>query len=338
MQGASTSRHYACCRHNGLPSILTSAAGCGEPHLKGVETSSAAAERHLGAHSPGEADQTADFQEEGWHHLPIMPLSKVKLPQETISLQLFEPRYRLLFKLVKQASSRRFGLVMADQQQGTMESTGSLCELTHYIPVPERRRILVVARVIGRFETRRIISDKPFITAMVQDIADEPPQTFQQAADISAAAMRLWQCMQQVKELAGKLYSHVGPIGDQVYSTEVRRWCPDRQCFAASQDQLPTGQADMFEVLNKVGLLGASETAHDRLTEYFTGQSVDEPTEAQRHERFSFAVARTLDMPDEQLQELLVMTSTAQRLAAMYDALIDGRGYLAARSTLKDMF
>ena len=36
--------------------------------------------------------------------------------------------------------------------------------------------------------------------------------------------------------------------GDQVYSTEVRRWCPDRQCFAASQDQLPTGQADVFEV------------------------------------------------------------------------------------------
>ena len=36
--------------------------------------------------------------------------------------------------------------------------------------------------------------------------------------------------------------------GDQVYSTEVQRWCPDRQCFAASQDQLPTGQADVFEV------------------------------------------------------------------------------------------
>lgn len=88
--------------------------------------------------SPAEADQTAGFSEEGLHHLPIMPLRKVKLPQETIFLQLFEPRYRLLFKLVKQASSRRFGLVMADQQQGTMESVGSLCELTHYIPVPER--------------------------------------------------------------------------------------------------------------------------------------------------------------------------------------------------------
>lgn len=70
--------------------------------------------------------------------LPVMPLSKVKLPQETISLQLFEPRYRLLFKLVKQSRSRQFGLVLSDQQLGVMESIGTLCELTHYIPVPHR--------------------------------------------------------------------------------------------------------------------------------------------------------------------------------------------------------
>ena len=38
--------------------------------------------------------------------------------------------------------------------------------------------------------------------------------------------------------------------GDQVYTSEVQRWCPDRQCFAAINDQLPTGQADVFEVLS----------------------------------------------------------------------------------------
>lgn len=38
------------------------------------------------------------------------------------------------------------------------------------------------------------------------------------------------------------------PAGDQIYSTEVQRWCPDRDCFAGTQDQLPTGQADVFEV------------------------------------------------------------------------------------------
>lgn len=85
-----------------------------------------------------EDQESAGSTDEDMHHLPIMPLSKVKLPQETISLQLFEPRYRLLFKLVKQSKSRKFGLVLADQQQGMMESIGCLCELTHYIPVPER--------------------------------------------------------------------------------------------------------------------------------------------------------------------------------------------------------
>ena len=79
-----------------------------------------------------------------------------------------------------------------------------------------RQRILIVARAIGRFEIKRIVTDKPFVAAMVQDMADVPPTTFQQAADISTSATQLWQCMQQVKDLAGKLYSHAGPIGETV--------------------------------------------------------------------------------------------------------------------------
>ena len=81
-----------------------------------------------------------------------------------------------------------------------------------------RRRVLIVARAIGRFEIKRIVSDKPFVTAMVEEMADEAPTTFQQAADISSAAMQLWQCMQQVKDLAGKLYSHAGPLGEPTMS------------------------------------------------------------------------------------------------------------------------
>lgn len=73
---------------------------------------------------------------------------------------------------------------------------------------------MIVARAIGRFEIKHIVTDKPFVAAMVKDMADVPPTTFQQAADISTAATQLWQCMQQVKDLAGKLYSHAGPIGE----------------------------------------------------------------------------------------------------------------------------
>ena len=51
MQGASISQHHSCYRHNVVLSVLMSAAGGGESHyLKGIEISSAAAERHTGAH------------------------------------------------------------------------------------------------------------------------------------------------------------------------------------------------------------------------------------------------------------------------------------------------
>lgn len=38
--------------------------------------------------------------------LPIMPLPKVKLPTDLITLNLFEPRYRTMFKLVAQQKCR----------------------------------------------------------------------------------------------------------------------------------------------------------------------------------------------------------------------------------------
>ena len=54
--------------------------------------------------------------------LPLMTLSKCKLPTESVPLQIFEPRYRLMFKLVNQSASRRFGVVLADKSSGMMES------------------------------------------------------------------------------------------------------------------------------------------------------------------------------------------------------------------------
>lgn len=50
------------------------------------------------------------------------------------------------------------------------------------------------------------------------------------------------------------------PAGDQIYSTEVQRWCPDRDCFAATQDQLPTGQADVFEVCTSLQVYSSIST------------------------------------------------------------------------------
>ena len=54
--------------------------------------------------------------------LPLMTLSKAKMPTESVPLQIFEPRYRLMFKLVNSSASRRFGVVLADKNTGLMES------------------------------------------------------------------------------------------------------------------------------------------------------------------------------------------------------------------------
>ena len=55
-----------------------------------------------------------------------------------LALAVFEPRYRLMFRLVNQSRSRRFGVALADSDKGVMEEVGALCELTHFVPVPER--------------------------------------------------------------------------------------------------------------------------------------------------------------------------------------------------------
>ena len=74
------------------------------------------------------------------------------------------PRRRLMFKLINQSKCRRFGVVLADRANGLMESVGALCELTHFVQVPERRRLFINARVVGRFQTEQLASDKPVVT------------------------------------------------------------------------------------------------------------------------------------------------------------------------------
>lgn len=59
-------------------------------------------------------------------------------------------------------------------------------------------------------------------------------------------------------------------------------------------------------------------------------------SDAERRSRFSFAVARSLEIDDAVLQRLMYVTSTAERLRLLEAVLLEGRGYLAARSTLRD--
>lgn len=268
--------------------------------------------------------------------LPLMTLSKCKMPTESVPLQIFEPRYRLMFKLVNQSASRRFGVVLADKNSGLMESVGALCELTHFVTVPERRRLFINARVIGRFQTQRVVSDKPFLAVLAAQYGDQGPQEVAEQLQLAALEQRVWDIMQDIKGLAGKLFL-AEKLGNDIFSLETRRWSPDaaaRAGVATAAGADPT----LMRMVEVAGLLGDAQTMAERTTEYLCSDALREVSDNERRERFSFALSRTLDFGPERLQHLLYTQDTAERLRAVEEHLLEGRAYLAARSTLRDMF
>merc|ERR1719199_1891123 len=46
--------------------------------------------------------------------IPVMPLKKVKLVTDTVQLNVFEPRYRTMMRLVKRSQSRVFGVTLRE--------------------------------------------------------------------------------------------------------------------------------------------------------------------------------------------------------------------------------
>lgn len=140
--------------------------------------------------------------------------------------------------------------------------------------------------------------------------------------------------MHEVRQLAGKLYGKELESGDDAFSLEVRRWCPDRD---PSQDvpQIDFGTMDAIE---RLGLMGDKATVGQRLREFVSEEtrSGGEVSDAERRERFSFAVSRSLDLDDATLQHLMYAVSTEQRLEALEAVVLEGRNYLAARAALKD--
>ena len=94
-----------------------------------------------------------------------------------------------------------------------------------------------------------------------------------------------------------------------------------------------------MQTLTEAGLLNSADSARERLTEFFIGHHVGEVTEAQRHEKFSFAALCAFCLEStQQLQDMLDTKSTAERLTAAYNALADDTSYIAAKRALQDLF
>ena len=104
--------------------------------------------------------------------LPIFPLPEVVLfPQEYLPLHIFETRYRLMLQSVLQSDSR-FGVVRWDPIAKKMSDVGCCAEvIKHQTSQDGRSNIVTIGQ--QRFRVLEIISETPFINALVSWIDDD---------------------------------------------------------------------------------------------------------------------------------------------------------------------
>ena len=96
-----------------------------------------------------------------------------------------------------------------------------------------------------------------------------------------------------------------------------------------------------MQTLKEAGLLDLADfdSIAAGLTEFPSGHYVEEVTEAQRLEKFSFASISAIQLEKKQQQQDMMNTkSTADRLWVAYEALEEDSRKLIARCALMDLF
>ena len=104
--------------------------------------------------------------------LPLFPLPEVVLfPQEYLPLHIFETRYRVMIQSVLKSDSR-FGVVRWDPIEKKMANVGCCAEIIkHQTSQDGRSNIVTLGQ--QRFRILEIISETPFINALVSWVDDD---------------------------------------------------------------------------------------------------------------------------------------------------------------------
>eukprot|EP00871_Galdieria_phlegrea_P001861 jgi/Galph1/2676/GphlegSOOS_G1359.1 len=161
--------------------------------------------------------------------LPLFPLSLVVQPGSSLPLHIecnsanyffflsFEMRYRLLFNQIKD-KDRFFGIVLYNKDNNSIARVGCVMELIRFEPLPDGR-ILTVNTGKYRFRVKRILQDKPYVSAVVQTLED-----FCCDDEVFSMELEVWNLLNEVLSLSNKLH------GKNVQLSErLRRLSPDEQ-------------------------------------------------------------------------------------------------------------
>ncbi|GLJ23656.1 hypothetical protein SUGI_0447970 [Cryptomeria japonica] len=107
----------------------------------------------------------------GLVELPLFPLQLVLFPGASLSLQIFEYRYRMMMHTLLQ-TDLRFGVIYTDQVSGVVE-VGCVGEVVKHEKLLDGRFFLI-CKGQERFRVIRYVRTKPYLVAEVQWLEDKP--------------------------------------------------------------------------------------------------------------------------------------------------------------------
>ena len=109
--------------------------------------------------------------------IPLFPLHVVLFPDMPLPLHIFEPRYREMILRCREEKSQ-FGITLIGSgaeigAEAVPRQVGTLARIAQYEEMPDgRMNILVFGE--SRFRITRTFHDKPYLSASVEPIAEEP--------------------------------------------------------------------------------------------------------------------------------------------------------------------
>jgi Lon protease-like protein len=157
--------------------------------------------------------------------LGLFPLGIVLLPGEQVPLHIFEPRYReLIGECIEE--EQEFGLLYADED-GVRE-LGTRARVAAVLERFDDGRLNIVVTGGERFAVERLTQGRSFMTAEVEDVADEPGEVDPETRVSAAGSFRA------LAALAGA-------------ETEVDEDTPELSFALAAQVELPA--ADKQQLL-----------------------------------------------------------------------------------------
>lgn len=239
--------------------------------------------------------------------LPVVFSHSVQVPTATLQWVITEPSDLQLFHKVKSTEGNLFGVMWHGEQNH--QGVGSLCRLTSIITSstqPERK--LVQAEVVGRMALEELIRFNPYATALVSPLLDG---LMREGEKMSEAEEKLWLGFEQFMSVAGKLY--MGCLCDwETYTKE--------------------------EEDDEDSTLEEGNTKKSLLKWCPDSRYAQQVPEKLRRENFSFAAARALGLPNEEMQKLLACTSTLERMQIVEDSLSECTRNISARCSIREAF